>query len=277
MGFKVKHGDIGSIAKLAGLAGEAEAGIRQEQMAFQAAQQLREMEHEYTLAEMETEARMASREQDIQFELAKRQMSQQNDFMVKEEIRMDEMRTDALKRQRKESEFEAVMSAIDDQIGETVSREEGERMKLNAQMKYRMGPSAPRFDIPTEMEVGRYEISQRAEERAVATQRRAEEYHAKRMQDDIEGVKGPTFSERVRAMGVLKDYPQPKWYKPFDQLSAEEKMIREQAMNILQSRTITADARPTSRDEFEETYMQLFKADAAKAQQYADKYDKLEY
>ena len=166
MSFKVKHGDIGSVVKLATLAGEAEAGIRAEKMAFDSAQRLRELEHSTKLAEMQVDARMAAKEQDINFELQKYAMTQQNNFMVREEIRMDKIRVDAVKQTRRVSEHEAVVSSIEAQVGETINREQADRMirDANNRFAYGGGVSAERQQQVNPL----YEMRQQAKEQAEA-------------------------------------------------------------------------------------------------------------
>ncbi len=173
MGFKVKHGGPSAMAKLGALAGEAEAGIRAEKMAFDSAQRLRELEHNTRLAEMQVDARMAAKEQDIAFELQKYAMTQQNDFMVREEIRTDKIRLDSVKQQRKEAEYEAQVEAIRSQMGETVSNEEGERAILNLGLP-------PGAQLPTIAEEDRYE---RTAELVESQETRSQEYHDRRMKE----------------------------------------------------------------------------------------------
>lgn len=175
MGIEVKHGDPGAMGELAILAGEAEAGKRQEKMAYDVATQLRNQAHQVRLEEARVEANLQAREQQFLFDNQKIQMAQENDFMVSEEIRMNNKREEALKLDRKKNEYEASVTAVEE--AETLSQEEKERMKLNLQIKYGMGAGAPQFDVEEDA-LGAYYKAQR--------ESRSQESHEERMRTSPE-------------------------------------------------------------------------------------------
>lgn len=194
MGFKVKHGGPSAIVKLATLAGEADAGIRAEKMAFDSAQRLRELEHSTRLSEMQVDARMAAQENDIAFGLQKYQMQQENDFMVKEDIRMEKIRMESIKVEQAEAKIEAQRQAIDAQVDETIDKETAERMKLNLGL-----PSGVR--LPGISEENRYE---RAAEMKEAQEIRSQEYHDKRMEETSQEKMYRKFIEKTKSEQLVE-------------------------------------------------------------------------
>ncbi|KKL62483.1 hypothetical protein LCGC14_2184740 [marine sediment metagenome] len=146
MGFNIKHGGIESIIKLAQLTGEARAGQEQQRVALDIAMNLRRERMNVEMVEYQQELQQEAKRQSMAWELQKIQLSQQNDFQIREQLRMQEMQDEYNKQQRKEQEFDAVIKAIDD--SDTITDDEKERFKLNAEAKHRMGPSAPQIKEP---------------------------------------------------------------------------------------------------------------------------------
>lgn len=146
MAFRIKHGGIESVIKLAQLAGAAKAGQQQQAVALDIAMNLRRERMSVEMVEYQQELQQENRKQQMAWELQKRQLAQQNDFQMMEQLRMQKMQDEYSKQQRKEQEFDAVMKSIED--SETLAEDEKERFRINAEAKHRMGPSAPQIQAP---------------------------------------------------------------------------------------------------------------------------------
>ncbi len=132
---------MSTLAGLASLAGEAEAGARVSEQLAAASSRLQEIRSREEFALVSNAMQQQARTEQMQWEYSKIQLSQQNDFEVREMLRMQGIQAEAVKRQRKQDEYDTLIEAID--ANETVSDEEKEKFKLNAQSKFSLGAYAP--------------------------------------------------------------------------------------------------------------------------------------
>lgn len=143
MGFRVKHGDMETVTKLAILTGEAIQGEKQQRLALDIAMRLQQQKQAQEMAEFNTMMQIESQKAQMQWQFQSQMLRQQNDFEMSEKLRMQEIEQQYLKDQRKTAEFEAAIKAIDD--SEILSDADKDRMRTNTSMKFNMGPYAPQI------------------------------------------------------------------------------------------------------------------------------------
>ena len=143
MAFRIKHGNIESVIKLASLAGEAQFQRRQEAVAVDIAKSLYAERSRMAMAKFQADVQQQATKERMAWEYKKIQMSQENDFMMMEQLRMQRKQDEYNKQQNKEREFDAVIKAIDD--SDWVTDKQKEEFKINAEAKHRMGAYAPQI------------------------------------------------------------------------------------------------------------------------------------
>ncbi|MHA2063294.1 MAG: hypothetical protein ACXABY_02815 [Candidatus Thorarchaeota archaeon] len=271
MAIRRGHENVAAQFGLAELAGIAEARQIKDQQAFQLARDFQQKQDRMELAIFNEELKKNSVAQQMQWEYDKLQISQQNRFELEEQIRSIEALEEAKDRMRKKAEYEALTKAINE--SEILDDTEKGRFLMNAQSRFTFGSGAPRLDITSDLErqrqdlaQNRYELSLESAARAEQSNIRAEEAHRKRME------KGASFSEMRAAETYLEEHPTPKWWKPFDSLSEDEKRVRREAQTILSQRTVPDTGGPANVEEFKQMVKQLAQVDPVKAQQYHAKY-----
>jgi hypothetical protein len=282
MAFRRVHDSPSATLSLAQAAGVAEARKRQEDQAFQLAQQMQERRDRIELAGMNNQFRKESTAAQMKFDYDQILMRQAHDFDMKERLREAHLFDEEQKRKRKRDEYEAVLDAIDS--SEEISDREKGRFKLNAQVRYGMGAGAPQFDIESDAQRQRAEQIKGRYDMAVAAEKRTQEKHEKAMSGE------PTFATRKSALDVVQEVQKPNWLEKLlpggvGPLSPEEKSILKEAESILNwkpnpvpepdpldmSKMIDAPA-PQSVDEFKEIVGRLKAEDPVKARQYFDMY-----
>jgi hypothetical protein len=252
--------------KLATAAGIAEAQTRRDQQAFQIAQQMQERRDQIELAGMNAELRKQTTANQMKMEYDQILLKQAHDFEIRETIRAQKLLDEEQKRQRKRTEYEALVETIQDD--ERLSEDEKARFVTNARSRFAFGAGAPQFDIISDIDMARHQRAQEAAARAEEASARAQEAHEARM------TKGPSFAEKRAAEKFITEHPDPRWWKPFDQLSSEEKMLKLEAQSILAPAqnvlNIPQVQAPDSYDEFEALIAELKAVDPVKARQYYD-------
>ncbi|KKN66028.1 hypothetical protein LCGC14_0475060 [marine sediment metagenome] len=143
MGFRIKHGGIDSIIRLAQIAGAAQDQRRQQAIAVDIAKSLYAEQSRMAVAKFQADAQQEAMKQRYAWEFQKIQMSQENDFLMTEQLRMQEKQDEYNKQSLKEQEFETTMKAIDD--ADWITDKQKEQFKINAEAKHRMGPGAPQI------------------------------------------------------------------------------------------------------------------------------------
>jgi hypothetical protein len=266
MAIRRTHDDPKALLGLAEAAGIAEAQIRQDDQAFKLAQQLQERRDRIELAGINAELRKQTTANQMKMQYDQILMKQAHDFEIRETLRAQKIMDEEQKRQRKQAEFDNLAETI--QNDERLSEDEKARFISNARSRHTFGAGAPQFDIVSDIDMARHQRAQEAAARAEEASARAQEAHEARM------TKGPSFAEKRAAEKFITEHPDPRWWKPFDQLSSEEKMLKLEAQSILAPAqnvlNIPQVQAPDSYDEFEALIAELKAVDPVKARQYYD-------
>lgn len=141
MGFRVKHGDMENVTKLAKLTGEAVQGEKQQRLALDIAMRLQQQKQRQEMAEFNVMMQMEAQKAQMQWNYQSQLLRQQHAFEMSEKLRMQSIEQQYLKDQRKQAEYDAAIKAINN--AEILSETDKERMRLNTSMKFNRGPSAP--------------------------------------------------------------------------------------------------------------------------------------
>ena len=127
MSIRIEQPGLSTLyGKLATLAGQAEAGRRQQQMAVEVAERTRSREHELATMQMRAEYEIEGERRSHEWELEKAEIASRNDFMEEER-----------KRLTKHQEYDAAMKAIDK--ADNLTPKEKSDFKLQYELRERTG------------------------------------------------------------------------------------------------------------------------------------------
>lgn len=202
MAFKFQHGDVIQAVELGRAAGAGERRRRKEAEALRFAEQLQNQRNAIRMAELRIEAQFQRDVRSQEFELEKVNIQNQNNFMMREKLRMDKIQLEAIKEEKRQAGLEMMIQATEEQRDAGfLSEAEAGRHILNLRAKHEMGPSGPTIGL-AEMtpiqearegrEAGRYEMAQERHEAAMIEE-------------------PPSFAERTAARKFLEEEKRPAW------------------------------------------------------------------
>ncbi len=137
MGFKIKHGSPSSITKLAKLAGQAKASIKQQEMSLRMAQQVSAEANRMEMAKFKVQAGIEAEKRDISWQIEKAELYKRNKLEMAMQLDNMETMRQQEERVRKEDWLRTKFEEIEKD--DRFSSRETEDMKLQAESRINVG------------------------------------------------------------------------------------------------------------------------------------------